>query len=337
MTPSYGQLKAAVESARIDDASVSKATRAQIISAIRRSQLARIEETLDLVRDQPSSVQNVLEYGLGHPGGISAKEVEKALGLSDKTVKKAHKVLQERGLAHFESVHSRSGRTVRWSYETGLYGRNFVDLGMGKRGDLGMGNLGQGGSSPCQDHVITPTTCGNAQNLGQEGVGAYEESVSVVYRELSSETQSSSSRVSEGRTPLRRASRRRGPDPLAGEFWTTPELACAPALARYRELISARGYWVREEDASAIASQLYELVENHSLAVAQEFLDHVEENCAYPYSAKAMYTFERRWWSLDRAPQEPQPATPDGASQARSEALEANNARLRARVLARSA
>ncbi|GAA4992510.1 hypothetical protein WHI96_08065 [Pseudonocardia tropica] len=177
MTPSYRSLLDGVE-LPVDESPVPKRVRDRALVAIAQRQLARLDESLALVADQPSSVANVLEFGLAHPGGISAAEVQAALGLSPRTLKRANRVLQERGLASYVTEYYRGGRTSSWQYEPVSKLHNF-DLDSVPRRDLDSVPSGGGSLAPSQDLLITPVNCGNSPEVASEGEPHQERDLQV--------------------------------------------------------------------------------------------------------------------------------------------------------------
>lgn len=150
-----------------------KGRRDRAIKKIVKYQLATLDQSLTSVADLAPSARLVYEWGLGHPGGVPASQVASELSLSSKTVKRAHVVLAQRGLAAYSDVSRyRGGRETHWTYSTGIVLIDLTplrDLDRRTSGDHDRGTATPATLSPCQDQWIMPATCENAPFGGQEG------------------------------------------------------------------------------------------------------------------------------------------------------------------------
>lgn len=273
----------------------------------KRLRSALAEHALPQVADCPSSVQNVYEYGLGYPDGVSAIQVQKALKLSRPTVERAHKVLQQRGLATFTEERYRRGRRVLWTYSVS---RPLVDLTDGQqtiteRSSEAVQQTITIHSEPlepmmvCWTEINRPMTRENTLTEAQVGGAA------VMKVSQSPGSTGSVQGVSDSLLPSfarERASSRAGA--IHRELWVDQDRDEAPVLAHYRNAIEQHGYRVYDQQADGIWLALATMVENYGVAETLAFVDHLLVECDHPYLANPVDTFVRSW--ADRRTTRPQ-------------------------------
>lgn len=109
MAPAYRSLLDGVEFP-VDESPVPQRIRDRVADVV-------ADQHAEMLSVHPCSVYEVYRYGLAHPGGIPARNVERALKLSSRTVKRAHAALRDLGLATSWDYNASTGHVSCWTYQ----------------------------------------------------------------------------------------------------------------------------------------------------------------------------------------------------------------------------